>query len=147
MEVWAWEPIVPGTLKALAPGCCCLVAGFWWSVAIVDGSAKMKLKKGEQRKKKTELNDSRKREKQTNKPEQRAAASHQFRRCQCDGDGSTRPIYTSGLRGVPRCPAHWPVIGPVCPWSCPHPRGCPALLQSYFISSQFCAASHCSIST
>lgn len=74
MEVWAWEPVVPGTLKALAPGCCCLVAGFWWSVAIVDGSAKMKLKKGK-RKKKTELNDSVKREKQTNKPEQRAAAS------------------------------------------------------------------------
>lgn len=104
MEVWAWEPIVPGTLKALAPGCCCLVAGFWWSVAIVDGSAKMKLKKGSEERKKTEINDSRKREKQRNKPDQRAAASHRFRRCQCDGDGSTRPIYTSGSGGSRAAP-------------------------------------------
>lgn len=36
---------LPLTLNALVPGCCCLDAGFRWSVAIVNGSAKMKLKR------------------------------------------------------------------------------------------------------
>lgn len=35
----------PLTLNALVPGCCCLDAGFWWSVAIVNRSARRKLKR------------------------------------------------------------------------------------------------------
>lgn len=35
------------TLNALVPGCCCLDAGFWWSVAIMNGSARIKLEKKE----------------------------------------------------------------------------------------------------
>ena len=35
----------PLTLNALVPGCCCLDAGFWWSVAIVNGSARRNLKR------------------------------------------------------------------------------------------------------
>lgn len=38
----------PLTLNALVPGCCCLDAGFWWSVAIVNGSTRMKLKRNRQ---------------------------------------------------------------------------------------------------
>lgn len=37
--------VFPLTLNALVPGCCCFDAGFWWSVAIVNGSARMKLKR------------------------------------------------------------------------------------------------------
>ena len=31
------------TLKALVPGCCCLEAGLWWSVAMVNEQGRIKL--------------------------------------------------------------------------------------------------------
>lgn len=118
------------TLNALAPGCCCLDAGFWWSVAIVKGSAKKKLK---------QTREAENQSSETSKPQTNTDVLQPL----------TSPVCASVVAMAPPPQYIRDARGGSCQRArgCPHPRGHQTLLQSYFISCQFCPAGLCSIST